>query len=29
MRLAIDPTRVPFRDASIVYGLESLPVLLR
>ena len=29
MRLAVDPTRVPFRDASIVYGVESLPVLLR
>ena len=29
MRLAIDPTRVPFRNASIVYGVESLPVLLR
>jgi cytochrome P450 len=29
MRLAVDPTQVPFRDASIVYGLESLPVLLR
>jgi cytochrome P450 len=29
MRPAIDPTRVPFRDASIVYGLEALPVLLR
>jgi cytochrome P450 len=29
MRLAVDPTQVPFRDASIVYGVESLPVLLR
>jgi cytochrome P450 len=29
MRLAVSPTQVPFRDASIVYGLESLPVLLR
>jgi cytochrome P450 len=29
MRLAINPAQVPFRDASIVYGLESLPVLLR
>jgi cytochrome P450 len=29
MRLAIDPTHVRFREASIVYGLESLPVLLR
>jgi cytochrome P450 len=28
MRLAVDPTRIAFRDASIVYGLESLPVLL-
>jgi cytochrome P450 len=28
MRLAVDPTQVPFRDASIVYGVESLPVLL-
>jgi cytochrome P450 len=29
LRLAVDPTQIPFRDASIVYGLESLPVLLR
>jgi cytochrome P450 len=29
MRLAINPTKVAYRDASIVYGVESLPVLLR
>jgi len=28
MRLAVDPEQVRFRDASIVYGVESLPVLL-
>ncbi|MEU5432199.1 cytochrome P450 [Streptomyces sp. NPDC020719] len=29
MRLAVEPHEIPFRKLSIVYGVESLPVLLR
>jgi cytochrome P450 len=29
MRLAIDPDELPFRQSSIVYGVDSLPVLLK
>jgi cytochrome P450 len=29
MRLAVEPRQLSFRSASIVYGLESLPVLLK
>jgi cytochrome P450 len=29
LRLAVDPAELSFRDASIVYGLDELPVLVR
>src|SRR5699024_3041443 len=29
MQLAVDPSQLAFRDLSIVYGLEELPVRLR
>ena len=29
MRLAVAPDEIPYRDTSIVYGLDSLPVTLQ
>jgi cytochrome P450 len=29
LRLAVEPDQLTFRDASIVYGLDALPVMVR